>query len=85
MNPEKVSAGGGGGGDVCGGLCCESGFLPALVLMANPPPTSLLLSPLPPACTPTRTRTQMRTTYGKLMYLLMDSCDAEIEELLDFK
>ncbi len=28
---------------------------------------------------------QMRDTYGKLIYLLMDACDPEIQELLEFK
>jgi len=27
----------------------------------------------------------MRDTYGKLMYLLQDSCEPEIQELLEFK
>lgn len=28
---------------------------------------------------------QMRDTYGKLIYLLMDASDPEIQELLEFK
>jgi hypothetical protein len=28
---------------------------------------------------------QMRETYGKLVYLLMDSCEPEIQELLEFR
>lgn len=37
-------------------------------------------------CTaPYRPVLQMRETYGKLMFLLMDSCEADIQELLEFK
>lgn len=28
---------------------------------------------------------KMRSTYGMLLYMLMDSCDPEIQELLEFK
>lgn len=33
----------------------------------------------------TTTTVQMRETYGKLMYLLQDSCEEQIVELLEFK
>lgn len=45
----------------------------------TPPPHPTLTHLYPP------TLVQMRETYGKLMYLLQDSCEEQIVELLEFK
>ena len=59
----------------CAALCVQ---LHACLGYLAPHAAAPLL-PLPAACC------QMRDTYGKLVYLLMDSCEPEIQELLEFK
>ena len=82
QNPEKV-----------GGWAPRFACLPACLgtcrCMLTPPaprPCSFLSLPTAAAAAAWLVvLLQMRETYGKLVYLLMDSCEPEIQELLEFR